>query len=64
MPLGITSSWWIISPRPSSGKGGGGGTQLSLEKVDLKNVSFTKRDAWLGQDMTIAVGSLNLTQGI
>jgi hypothetical protein len=44
---------------PSSGKSGGG-TQLSLEKMDLKNVSFEKKDAWLGQDMTIAFGSLQL----
>lgn len=44
---------------PSSGKSSGG-TQLSLEKVDLKNVSFLKKDAWLGQDMTVAVGSLQL----
>ena len=45
---------------PSSGKKTEGGTQLSLEKVELKNISFIKRDAWLGQDMTIAVSSLNI----
>ena len=44
---------------PSSGKSGGG-TQLSLDKIDLKNISFLKRDGWLGQDMTIAVSSLSL----
>ncbi|MGK2862584.1 MAG: translocation/assembly module TamB domain-containing protein [Chitinophagaceae bacterium] len=44
---------------PSSGKLQGG-TQLSLDKVDLKNISFLKRDGWLGQDMTIAVSSLSL----
>ena len=44
---------------PSSGNAGGG-TQLSLDKVDLKNISFKKRDGWLGQDMVIAVASLNL----
>ncbi len=44
---------------PSSGNAGGG-TQLSLDKVDLKNISLKKRDGWLGQDMVIAVGSLNL----
>lgn len=38
----------------------GGGTQLSLEKVDFKNVSFQKRDAWLGQDMKIAVSALSV----
>lgn len=44
---------------PSSGKSGGG-AQLSLDKMDLRNVSFVKKDAWLGQDMTIAIGSLQL----
>jgi hypothetical protein len=44
---------------PSSGKSGGG-TQLSLDKIDLKNISFIKRDGWLGQDMTIAVSSLSV----
>ncbi len=45
---------------PSSSGKTGGGTQLSLDKVDLKNISFIKRDGWLGQDMTIAVSSLSL----
>jgi len=36
------------------------GTQLSLNKIDLKNISFIRRDGWLGQDMTIAVSSLGL----
>lgn len=44
---------------PSSGKSGSG-TQLSLDKVDLKNISFIRRDGWLGQDMTIAVSALSL----
>ncbi|MGZ8539566.1 MAG: translocation/assembly module TamB domain-containing protein [Chitinophagaceae bacterium] len=44
---------------PSSGKSGGG-TQLSLDKIDFKNISFIKRDGWLGQDMTIAVSSLSV----
>ena len=30
---------------PGSSQGGGGKTQLSLEKVDLRNITFTKRDA-------------------
>lgn len=45
---------------PSSGGGGEGKTQLSLEKVDFKNVSFIKRDAWMGQDMKISVGALSI----
>jgi hypothetical protein len=44
---------------PSSVKSDGG-TQLSLDKIDLKNISFIKRDGWLGQDMTIAVSALSL----
>ncbi len=45
---------------PGGSQEGGGKTQLSLEKVDLRNITFKKRDAWLGQDMTIAVSSLNI----
>lgn len=44
---------------PSSGKKQGG-TQLNLKKLDLKNVVFVKKDAWLGQNMTFAVSSLEL----
>jgi hypothetical protein len=50
---------YFSSPSSSSAKKEGG-TQLSLGKLDLKNVSFLKKDAWLGQDMVIAVGSLRL----
>ncbi|HKO79278.1 MAG TPA: hypothetical protein VJU78_02745, partial [Chitinophagaceae bacterium] len=45
---------------PSSSAKSGSGTQLSLDKIDLKNISFLKRDGWLGQDMTIAVSALSL----
>lgn len=45
---------------PSGSKKKSGGTQLSLDKIDLKNISFIRRDGWLGQDMTIAVSALNL----
>ena len=45
---------------PSGKKKEGSSTQLSLEKIDFKNVSFTKRDAWLGQNMKIAVTSLSV----
>lgn len=44
---------------PSSGKSGGG-TQLDLKKIDLKNISFVQKDAWLGKDMTITLSSFSL----
>ena len=44
---------------PSSGKSEGG-TQLNLKQVDLKNISFVKKDAWLGQDMTVRLSSFSL----
>lgn len=34
------------------------GIEFDIKKLELKNVSFLKKDAWLGQDMTIKVGSL------
>lgn len=37
-----------------------GGMQLNLKKVELKNITFLKKDAWLGNDMTIRMGSLSL----
>lgn len=36
------------------------GIKLNLQKAEFKNVTFLKKDAWLGTDMTIKVGSLNL----
>jgi len=36
------------------------GIQFNLKLVELKNVAFIKKDAWLGQDMVITVGDLNL----
>jgi hypothetical protein len=44
----------------SSGPKKKGGMKLNLEKVELNNVSFLKKDAWLGHDMTVQVGSLNM----
>lgn len=37
-----------------------GGTNLNIKILDLKNVAFIKKDEWLGQNMTIAFGSLAL----
>lgn len=36
------------------------GIQLNLKKVEMKNVTFVKKDGWVGKDMTIKVGNLNL----
>ncbi|MBI3138451.1 MAG: translocation/assembly module TamB domain-containing protein [Sphingobacteriales bacterium] len=36
------------------------GIQLNLKKAELRNVTFIKKDAWLGEDMTIKVGALTL----
>lgn len=44
---------------PSSGKSESS-TQLNLKQIDLKNISFVKKDAWLGQDMTVRLSSFSL----
>ncbi|RYF77746.1 MAG: hypothetical protein EON98_16115, partial [Chitinophagaceae bacterium] len=36
------------------------GIQFDLKKVELKNVAFVKKDAWLGNDLTVKVGALDL----
>ncbi|MDZ4794369.1 MAG: hypothetical protein SGI83_08850 [Bacteroidota bacterium] len=36
------------------------GILFNLKNVELKNVTFIKKDAWLGEDMTIQVGGMNL----
>ena len=36
------------------------GIQFNLKKAELKNVTFLKKDAWLGSDMSVKVGTLNL----
>jgi hypothetical protein len=43
-----------------SGKKKEGGIELTLKKVDFKNVIFRKKDGWIGEDMTINLGTLNL----
>lgn len=45
---------------PSSGKSEGS-TQLNLKQIDFKNISFVKKDAWLGQDMTVRLSSFSLS---
>lgn len=36
------------------------GIKLNLKKIELKNVAFIKKDAWLGSDMSVKVGALNM----
>lgn len=46
---------------PSTGKTSKqGGIELNLKKAYLKNVAFVKKDAWIGDDMMIYVGGLQL----
>lgn len=36
------------------------GLQLNLKKAELKNVTFIKKDAWLGEDMRVHLAALTL----
>ncbi|WP_162944702.1 translocation/assembly module TamB domain-containing protein [Flavisolibacter nicotianae] len=36
------------------------GIQFNLQRVELDNVAFYKRDAWAGNDLTVKVGALDL----
>jgi hypothetical protein len=36
------------------------GLQLNLRTAELKNVTFIKKDAWLGEDMQVKIGALTL----
>ncbi|MGQ0738847.1 MAG: translocation/assembly module TamB domain-containing protein, partial [Bacteroidota bacterium] len=36
------------------------GIRFNLKKVELKNVTFLKKDAWMGENMTVHVGSMNM----
>jgi hypothetical protein len=36
------------------------GIRFDLKQVELENVVFIKKDAWLGQDMIISVGGMNM----
>ncbi|MBK5270953.1 MAG: hypothetical protein JJE22_08070 [Bacteroidia bacterium] len=44
----------------SSGKKKKQGIRFNLKKVELKNVTFLKKDTWLGQDMLVHTGALSL----
>ena len=36
------------------------GIKFNLKKVELKNVTFVKKDAWLGEDMIMRIGTMNM----
>src|SRR5206468_1124533 len=36
------------------------GIQFDLKKIVMKHVNFIKKDAWLGSDMTVNIGSLDM----
>lgn len=38
-----------------------GGIRFNLKEVDMKNVTFVKKDAWVGDDMTVQVGGMALS---
>ncbi|MEI6946595.1 translocation/assembly module TamB domain-containing protein [Paraflavisolibacter sp. H34] len=45
---------------PSTGKKKEAGIHFNLKKVELKNVSFLQKDAWVGADMEVRVGYLEM----
>lgn len=45
---------------PSTGQKKKAGIQFNLKDVDMKNVTFIKKDGWLGEDMTVRVNELKL----
>jgi len=45
---------------PSGGKKKQGGIAFNLKKAELKNVTFLKKDAWLGEDVTARFNLLYL----
>lgn len=45
---------------PTSTEKKKGGIQLSLKEINLNNVVFRKKDAWVGQDMYVSVGGMRL----
>ncbi|MEI9912850.1 MAG: hypothetical protein WDO71_26335 [Bacteroidota bacterium] len=44
---------------PSTGKKEEDAVQLALKKIVLNNVTFRKKDAWLGEDMFVYLGSFD-----
>lgn len=50
--------YFASGPRDTAKKDAG--IHFNLKKVDMKNVTFLKRDGWLGQDMTAHVGEMHM----
>jgi hypothetical protein len=49
---------YFSSPDSTSKKKAG--IKIDLKVLDLKNVTFVKKDAWMGQDMVVHVNTMNL----
>lgn len=49
---------YFSSPTPK--KQSKGGIELDLKKLDLKNISFTQTDKWVGETLTARIGSLSM----
>lgn len=49
-----------FSSSDTSNKPKKGGIEFNLKKVSLNNVAFVKKDAWIGNDMQVYVGGLQL----
>jgi len=49
-----------FTPSSTANKKSGSGIEFNLKKLSLKNVVVMQKDAWLGEDMTAAVGDLEL----
>lgn len=45
---------------PSTGKKKKAGIQFNLKLIEMTNVTFLKKDGWIGEDMTAHIGTLNL----
>ena len=45
---------------PSSGPKKKAGIKFDLKKLELKNITFIKKDAWMGESMTAKIGSLDM----
>jgi hypothetical protein len=50
----------FFSSSDTGGAKKGGGIELTLKNVDLKNVVIRQKDEWRGHDMLVSLGSLNL----
>ncbi|MCX6319871.1 MAG: translocation/assembly module TamB domain-containing protein [Bacteroidetes bacterium] len=51
---------YFASSSTDTSKKKNAGIRMNLQKVEFRNVTFVKKDAWLGTDMVIKTGSLDL----